>query len=92
MSFQYAKYVLEIKEENKCVLYYGGVDSSSNGSIMLPFNCDTANSYITVTNSEIPMFFKVNSNDTITYQNANIIMRKVDSPQDANYNFCKNNY
>ena len=91
-GFEYAIYKLELKEEEKCVLHYGGIDSASGGSIMLPFDCNNENSYITVNVNDIPLYFKVNNNDTITYQNTNIVMKKVNSPESADYNFCKNNY
>lgn len=92
VSFEYATYVLEIKEEDKCVLRYGGFYSNINGFILPTFDCVVQDSYVIIINNNIPLYFKINNDDTITYQNGNIVMKKVDSPENVDYNFCKNNY
>ena len=86
---EYIIYTLEIKENNSCVLWNG----TDYNAISFANKCTIKDSYIRMFNDDnVYLYFKINSNNTITYQNANVVMKKIDSEFNANYDFCKNNY
>ena len=90
----YVVYVLELKENGMCALSSGSFSKTGNGGLdYQESECVVNDSYIKLKSSEIipGIYFKINSNNQITYQNTNVIMKSV--PIDENESlYCSKNY
>ena len=81
-EYEYAHFIFEIKEQDKCTITYGGFDKNTGGDLAFAFNC---NMFDIVQSPHLEL-------NEITYKPANVVMKKVDLTEIIDYNFCKNNY